>query len=187
MILGMATPSQADDLAQLMQVVIGLFRESDIGQRFRVYRRDIGPFAKQAGCTKEQAQAFAYNGAVLPPRQSLALIGAILDSERFRRQASAEFWAGQVTGPDPVEHDKGAALAALGQLRSDFPAWEVSVSGLDTLGGEGHRLAWHGRLGDVVAHGGTAKELRAKVEGHEAWLESEKQRLERGESWRKAG
>src|SRR5205085_745653 len=135
----------------------------------------LGKAAAAAGLSAAEAAAWLRGETLLPSRQSVALVSAVLEQARAQqvnymtqlRQGHAggaamgasyqAKVAEKVTLPrggtedstwirgGPAEVTAGEVEATLGRLKDDFPGWKFDADGVETLAAGKPKLTWYGR------------------------------------------
>jgi len=189
--------SLADDVERLSVVLAGLARVVLAGQ---LPLSRLGKAAAAAGLSAEQAGAFLRGEAVLPSRQSVALVGAFLEQARAAQVSYMETLRGGHAGSDsqrgsyqakvpgegrvrarggPLETGPADVEATLGRLAGDFPGWRFFAEGAESLSGEKPKVTWQARhAGHGQVDGVTSLEVAEKIQAIEA-QEAENARIEK--------
>jgi hypothetical protein len=193
--------SLADDIERLSACVAALARALLAG---KVTGPRLDRAAAAAGLSAPEAAAFLRGEAVLPSRQSVALVAAVLEQDRLsavsymdqlkRGHAGSDMargsYAEKVTEKaaragqqdhtwcrgGPLEASAADVEATLGRLRTDFAGWDFG-RGADEPGLPEVWRARHDRLGRVTVFGSTSLELAEKVQRHEADWATEQRRF----------
>jgi hypothetical protein len=171
----MATAPLSDELATDARILWALFRTSTLCHPLS--REDVrADIAAKAGCTPALLTAWVRGEGMPEPHRARTIITAVIDQQQRMAEGAAKARLDRITPPNPIEHTEEGALAALAQLRADFPGYKVEIDGLETLKGDRHKLVWLAWQDDSRWAGATASELRGRLDGHEAWLAEQAKR-----------
>jgi hypothetical protein len=166
----MAGAALSDDVALCSAAIAGLCRL--LVNRGLLRPHELTLVASAAGLSESQAGQFARGELTLPPHQTLTLVVAAFERLRVMAVSAAESRVSSAPVPVAAETTEDGALAAVEQLRKDFPDWRPGVDGLETIAAGRPKLVWHaqhsGTWPDVAAV--TAAELRGKLERIEETL-----------------
>jgi hypothetical protein len=195
----------ADDAAEQSRAIGQLARLQLAGRSLS----QLAPAAAAAGMSAEQAGAFMRGEILLPPRQTVSFVNAVLEQARISQvsymtqlrqgHAGSDLARGSyaarasetvtrhgrsethewVTG-GPVETTRGDVDATLARLGKDFPGWRFEVDGVESLADGRAKLVWLARHAEHGrVDGATSLELAAGILRPEAEARAEEDKWAR--------